>query len=52
MAIFISILMSLGIISNSGNSNSHAHHTGIYDTKHTTDYSATSRGNIEWDENH
>lgn len=52
MAIIISILMSLGIISNSGNTTSHSHHTGIYGDKHPTDYSATSRGNIEWDENH
>ncbi len=52
MAIFISILMSLGIISNSGNTNSNAHHTGIYGDKHTTDYSSTSRGGYEWEEGH
>jgi len=49
MAIIISILMSLGIISNPVNNENNSY--GYHETR-GDDYTATSRGTVEWDENH
>ena len=52
MAIIISILMSLGIFSNSANTSNNAHGLGKDIHKNNTENTTTIRGNIEWDDNH
>lgn len=50
MAIIISILMSLGILSNSANTNNN-HSYGYHETK-GDNYAANSKGSIDWEEMH
>ena len=52
MAIIISILMSLGIFSNSANTSNTAHGLGKDIHKHNTENTTTTRGNYDWEDGH
>lgn len=52
MAIIISILMSLGIFSNSANTSNNAHGLGKDIHKNNTENTTAIRGGFDWDENH
>ncbi|GEM_PF-1893747 len=52
MAIIISILMSLGIFSNSANTSNTAHGLGKDIHKNNTENTTTIRGGVDWEESH
>lgn len=52
MAIIISILMSLGIFSNSANTSNNPHGLGKDITKNNTENTTIIRGGVEWEESH